>query len=718
MSVQTEACDAARMDALYQVVFDAMAEGVVVLSAAAEVVMANTAAAQIFGLEFERLRGASPLRPLMRAIREDGSDLPAAEQPGVVSLRTGATIKGFVVGVCRGDGTIIWLSVNSRPLASPQGDGVVLVTFSDITALKRIEVRLRESEARFRNILHHTPIATAIVELSGRFGEVNRAFCDLVGYSAEELRSRMFQSITAPEDLAQSHDEVRRMLDGSISLYQSEHRYTRRDGVGVWVLLSVSLQRDEWGAPQHFIVQLQDIGERRAAQEHLDRLTQRLSLALGCADIGVWEWSMQSDLVYADEKVIAMYGLEGRSLAPMPLAEWRQFLLPEDLRRTTVAFERLVTRRRRDVIEYRIRRADGALRHMQVVADVVLDGADVKSVIGVNLDITERKLAEQALQTARRQLRTLIDTLPAWVAMIDRDGCFLVANNSFCEAVRLPMGAVEGRSYHEVLPQEYRQRHLALIERCLAGEVVEFMEQGADVGGAVVYGHGRYVPLREGGRVVGLVLALTDVSELKRTQLQLTRLNRDLVHKVDEVHQLQSRLHEMAVRDALTGLHNRRFLDEQLPYELARARRLRLPLCVALGDIDHFKKLNDTYGHQAGDAVLRTLRELFTQLVRESDLVCRWGGEEILIVMPDVSGEVALQRIERLRQALAAQTIRFGQHELHVTISFGIAAQQEGATADDIIGAADRALYEAKAAGRNTSRLFSGRIPQPEDAAP
>lgn len=703
--------DVVRMDALYQTAFDAMAEGVVVVSAAGVVIRANPAAAQILMLAPQRLPGLSVLQPVARAIREDGSELPGAQYPAMVCLNSGNPVSGFVMGVYQGVDELVWISVNARLVAAGAGSAVVVVTFSDITALKRTEAQLRESEARFRNILHHTPIATAIVDLHGRFTEVNRAFCAIVGASAQQLQHRDFQSITHPGDL-EGYDEVRRMLTGELDSYQSERRYRRQGGGDVWILLTVSLQRDEHGAPLHFIVQMQDVGERRADAERLARLSQRLSLAVGCADIGVWEWEILDNIVHADERVYAMHGLPAQG-APSSIEYWRAFLVPEDVRRALVLFERTLTKRRRSVGEYRIRRVDGIVRFMQVVADVVLEGDAVKSVIGVSLDITDRKLAEREARAARRQLRTLIDTMPAWVAMIDRDGRLLVANDQFCASIGLPMAQVEGRYVQEVMPAPFRARHSVLIERCLAGESIEFMEQG-EAGGtdALVHCHGRYVPLYEGQRVVGLVMALTDVSELKRAQLQLTQLNADLVNKVAQVHQLQTRLHEMAVRDALTGLHNRRFLDEQLPFELARARRLHLPLCIALGDIDHFKRLNDTYGHQAGDAVLRALRELFMQMVRDSDLVCRWGGEEILIVMPDVPGEVALARIERLREALAQRAIGFGHLQLRVTISFGIAAHQDGASADDIIGAADLALYEAKAAGRNTSRLFRGAIPR------
>ncbi|HET9153042.1 MAG TPA: diguanylate cyclase [Solirubrobacterales bacterium] len=169
----------------------------------------------------------------------------------------------------------------------------------------------------------------------------------------------------------------------------------------------------------------------------------------------------------------------------------------------------------------------------------------------------------------------------------------------------------------------------------------------------------------------------TDVTELKRVEGE----REDLLGKV----------REMATHDSLTGLSNRRVLEEQLPREMARARRTRSPLCVALIDIDHFKAYNDAHGHLAGDEVLRECARAWDDALRGEDTLVRFGGEEFLVLLPDTAPEEAAEIVERLRERTP-----MGQ-----TCSAGLAGWDFVESADDLLGRADVALYLAKAGGRD-----------------
>ena len=164
-----------------------------------------------------------------------------------------------------------------------------------------------------------------------------------------------------------------------------------------------------------------------------------------------------------------------------------------------------------------------------------------------------------------------------------------------------------------------------------------------------------------------------------------------------EVHKLQEQLHEQAIRDPLTGLYNRRYLDETIKRELTRAERYHQPVGIVMCDLDDFKLVNDTHGHLAGDEVLRVVAELLNKHSRRSDIVCRFGGEEFLMFLPDMPPAVAYQCAETLRTELAAKRITLGAAEIRVTASFGVAAfPVHGKTQDDLIGAVDAAMYQAK----------------------
>jgi two-component system cell cycle response regulator len=161
---------------------------------------------------------------------------------------------------------------------------------------------------------------------------------------------------------------------------------------------------------------------------------------------------------------------------------------------------------------------------------------------------------------------------------------------------------------------------------------------------------------------------------------------------------------ELAVTDALTGLNNRRYLDNHLKVLFNRSVTRGRPLSVLIADIDCFKQVNDTYGHDAGDEVLRLFASRVRSTVRGADLACRYGGEEFVVIMPDTSMEVAASVAERLRMAVESVpfVLREAGAALNVTASFGLASRFEGIeTPDQLLKQADRALYEAKNTGRN-----------------
>ncbi|MBX3661209.1 MAG: diguanylate cyclase [Burkholderiales bacterium] len=194
----------------------------------------------------------------------------------------------------------------------------------------------------------------------------------------------------------------------------------------------------------------------------------------------------------------------------------------------------------------------------------------------------------------------------------------------------------------------------------------------------------------------------SEVARRREAEATLRDANQKLQAQLAEIQGLQARLQDQALRDSLTGLYNRRYFDEALERELALAQRQDYPVSLVLIDIDHFKQLNDAHGHQAGDAVLQEMARHLTENCRAGDLVCRWGGEEFVVVMPHTPLAGALQRAESWRAGFGAHPFRFGGITLNNTLSAGVAVWPEhGGTEDELLRAADAALYRAKSGGRN-----------------
>lgn len=194
--------------------------------------------------------------------------------------------------------------------------------------------------------------------------------------------------------------------------------------------------------------------------------------------------------------------------------------------------------------------------------------------------------------------------------------------------------------------------------------------------------------------------------------------HRQLQQQFDKIVQLQSLLQEQVLHDPLTQLHNRRFLDETLPREFARAKRDQQPIAFVVIDIDHFKRVNDTHGHAVGDLVLKRLASLLKKQARESDLLCRFGGEEFFLVMPGTTPEQAQAKTDAIRTLVAQTVIDLEGAELHITVSAGVAGYPgHGHDSDTLFKLAVKALYAAKSGGRNRVVMADVSLPDAETSA-
>jgi diguanylate cyclase (GGDEF)-like protein len=206
----------------------------------------------------------------------------------------------------------------------------------------------------------------------------------------------------------------------------------------------------------------------------------------------------------------------------------------------------------------------------------------------------------------------------------------------------------------------------------------------------------------------GNLIILHDISRQKSAEFALQKANERLQSQLAEIQLLQDNLHQQAIRDSLTGLFNRRYLEETLERELARAARKNYPLSLLMLDIDHFKKVNDTHGHAAGDVVLQSLGNHLLLYTRKLDIACRFGGEEFVLVLAESDAASALKRAEEWRAAIEQMNVTHAAAAIRVTVSIGIAVfPQHAANMKDLLCAADQALYTAKKTGRNCVVLYT-----------
>lgn len=205
----------------------------------------------------------------------------------------------------------------------------------------------------------------------------------------------------------------------------------------------------------------------------------------------------------------------------------------------------------------------------------------------------------------------------------------------------------------------------------------------------------------------GRIIVAHDVTDRKRLETDLKNANDRLEQQLNDIELLRAELQEQAIRDPLTNVYNRRFLADAMDRELSQAARNETPASVVILDIDYFKQFNDTYGHRCGDYVLQYIAKFLSERIRRGDVLCRYGGEEFVIFMPNAPLEAAYQRAESMRNDISNAFIDYEGLHLKTSFSAGVAGFSfHGDTSDALLTAADKALYQAKNTGRNKVIIY------------
>lgn len=362
-------------------------------------------------------------------------------------------------------------------------------------------------------------------------------------------------------------------------------------------------------------------------------------------------------------------------------------------------------------------RKEGSFFWNELTLAPVRDAADrVSHFIWVQQDITERIQREEERQLQLRYEMALVTVIKELNRSTELDAVLNTALAQALRALGMDQGAIYMQDEEDALALRAYQgkfeeppelvTDLSLPQHVLErGEAVQLTEQPdlqADPHAEVS------LPLRAAGEVVGVIRIVTaQLHDFSARDIALVSAIADQVGTAIERAQLYETLRDQSIRDPLTRLFNRRYMEETLEREIHQAIRRRLPLGILMIDLDHFKQFNDTYGHDGGDTLLRALGEFLQSHIRASDIACRYGGEEFLLIMPDTTLEAAKQRAEQLSQAIRALEVSHEGKPLgKVTLSIGVAIFPEhGEDGNAVVRAADEALYEAKEAGRNRVML-------------
>lgn len=455
----------------------------------------------------------------------------------------------------------------------------------------------------YRNAFDHAVIGMGLLGLDGLWQQVNPSLCGILGFTRLELMSRPFAELFSTPEVTADHDQMEQMLHGEILSYQTE-RVHAHAGAPCWMLLSMSLVRDEDGRPRHFMVQVEDITARKKYEIELQEAQARLQAQ-------VLELEKRNE----EMKLIGEMGETIQACRS----------LPEAYKSIGKAIRNLFPG---------YAGALGVLDDARQDVEIILHWGEVLT--------TERFFGpDECLGLRRNRLHLMTDP----------------ALDVVCPHIPQP-----------------------------------------PPGGALC------LPLSAQREVLGVLhLGRLQPGPMPANELQLAHTAAEQISLGLVNLRLQESLRSQSVRDPLTGLFNRRYLEESLEREIGRAKRNQKSFCVVMMDVDHFKDFNDAHGHDAGDQALKETAALMEAQLRRTDVACRYGGEEFILILPEASLHDARQKAEALRQACHDLQISLGTGDTtHITLSLGVAAfPLHGSSGEALLQAADNALYQAKRKGRD-----------------
>ncbi|MBC7662505.1 MAG: PAS domain-containing protein [Caulobacter sp.] len=550
-------------------------------------------------------------------------------------------------------------------------------------ALQDSDQQRDRSEQQLRDITDNLPALVGYIDPAHQYRFANEKYREWLGHDPFSIVGRHVAEVLGEGAYAAMQGHLDKALTGERVQWA---RSLRRNGIDRHLLSEYIPDVDPNGVVRGCYTLSVDITERRAAELDISRSEQRMADLTNAIPAMVGYFDMDQTCLYANDAGLRSLGL---SRADIPGLSMRT-ALGETVYAQHEPFVREALQGRRSRLDGKVEFADRAAHFQAHLIPDHSDGGTQRGFYLMTFDITALKEAESRRAKLEGQLRAITDNLPVAITYLDAEQRYRFVNRTGLEWLGRPAEDVLGQRIGDILRPIAYERRRESIETGLTGKRVTF-EAESITGDVTRILHYVYIPdIESDGRVAGLYGLATDVSALKNVERQLSLLVRS---------------------DVLTGLANRYSFNETMPLALSRARRAMRGLALMYLDIDHFKSINDSLGHAAGDEVLKAFARRLQQSVRITDTVARLGGDEFVIIHEGVNNADEPQIVARKIVADVGRPLEVEGRALSHTTSIGVAFRREiltadGATAEALIGRADAALYAAKNAGRNTWRVM------------
>ena len=421
---------------------------------------------------------------------------------------------------------------------------------------------------------------------------------------------------------------------------------------------------------------------------------EQLRFVLIGSDLGFWDWNIVTSEVQRNARWAEMLGYSHVEMQNTT-KQWSDFIFPEDRDKAWQSINDVLEGKSlAHKAEYRMLHRNGSIIWILDQANVIQRNSDGKPtrMSGTHTDITDRKKIEEINRESSLRFTKILDNLFTYVALLDTNGLVQEVNKAPLDRANYHRDDVVGQYFYDApwwnYDPEVRLQLIDAINSAKQGETRRYdvvVKMGDD-----------YVPIDfqitpihdDSGNIIGLLPTAVDITERKNLEMEL---------------------HRQAHIDYLTELPNRRSFMDQAEVELLRTKRYDKAVSILMFDIDNFKHVNDSYGHYAGDLVLKKLAVIFMEVLRNVDIVGRLGGEEFAAILPEIGIENAMEVAERLRELISNSevTLPIGL-KINFTVSIGVATLvDKHANIEKLLNEADKALYRAKEEGKNKVCIYN-----------
>jgi diguanylate cyclase (GGDEF)-like protein/PAS domain S-box-containing protein len=658
-------------------------DGILGVDAIGRLTFVNLAALRMLGFAEEEMLGQN-IHALIHHSHKDGSNYPEEDCPMYASRVKAVDSHVEDEVLWRKDGSSFPVDYFSSPITK---DGTVegaVVTFRDITERKRAEDELKKSEEITHAITDFANDAITMMDNKGNISYWNPAAELILGYTSAEAIGRNLHELITPERFLPAYlaafPEFQKTGQGNAIGKTQELAARRKDGREIDVALSLSAVKIK-GA-WHSVGILQDITERKRADDALRESEERYRVLVENASDIIFRTDVNGQLTFVNPAMIHVTGYEKEELIGMQYT----ILIRPDMRDNALKFfgRQMVKGLQNTYTEYPIITKDGKNLWFGQNTQLIVNNGKVTGFQVVSRDITELKRMDDKLQFEEQRFRAFVEHASDMIVLVNPEGVILYVNPAIESILGFKPEERIGANGSEIVhPDDVK----ALAD--------VFNTLSRDTNSPVINGELR-LRHKDGSwrtlEAVGSNLVNNNVVE------SIIINYRDITERKKAEEQIQY----MATHDLLTDLPSLRFAKDRLFVALGMARRYKKAVAVMFIDLDGFKDVNDTLGHDAGDYVLKQVARRMLSCVRETDTVSRVGGDEFLIIATEINAPENVAQIAEKVIQLVSQPIIFNGSQAVVSASIGIALFPDDDTdMDQLIKKADEAMYRVKKTGKN-----------------